>query len=144
MFNSMRNVIMLILTINLLLLCACDSAEMQEYYSEKGNYINASGTVTHIKYSENEYALYLGFSADLVPSCDGTDFKIVGANLTTVQANGIDEKIELGSKVEFITAPKYWGDGYVMPIVAITIDGEELLSFDEGYDNFMEWFDETN
>ncbi len=56
-----------------------------------------------------------------------------------MQSHGIDEKLKIGNSIEFVTAPKYFGDGYVMPIVAISVDGEALLSFDEGFENFQDW-----
>lgn len=43
-----------------------------------------------------------------------------------------------------MTAPRYFGDGYVMPIVAISVDGEQLLDYEEGYANFMEWLEKEN
>lgn len=122
----------------LFVLSTCCSEDEEQYYSEKENYINVTGTIAHIKYNEDGDALYLGFS-DLTPTCDDDTFKIVGENLTIVQANGIDEKLSIGNKIEFVTAPRYFGDGYVMPIVSITISGEELLTFEEGYTNFLEW-----
>ncbi len=131
-------VLSILLISHLFLMSACDSPEMMGYYLQKDHYIEATGTIIHIKYNENQDELYLGFS-DLEPTFDDVDFKIVGDNLSVVQQNGIDEKIELGTSVEFITAPRYFGDGYVMPIVGLTVDGEELLSFDEGYENFMDW-----
>ena len=127
-------VLNILLILHLFLMSACDSPEMKGYYLQKDHYIEATGTIIHIKYNENQDELYLGFS-DLEPTFDDVDFKIVGDNLSVVQQNGIDEKIELGTSVEFITAPRYFGDGYVMPIVGLTVDGEELLSFDEGYEN---------
>ena len=42
-------------------------------------------------------------------------------------------------EVVFITAPRHFGDGYVMPIVAISINGESLLDFNDGYANLMNW-----
>ncbi len=114
------------------------SPKMKRYYSQKENYINASGKVTHIKYNEESTALYLGFS-ELTPEFDDNSFKIEGNNLPIVKENGIDEKIKLGDKVEFVTAPKYFGDGYVMPIVAISVNGEVLLEFEEGYANYLEF-----
>ena len=48
-----------------------------------------------------------------------------------VLKNGISEKIKLGDTVEFVTAPRYFGDGYVMPIVAISVEGEQLLDYEE-------------
>ena len=65
-------------------------------------------------------------------------FKIVGENLAVVKQNGIDEKLEIGKTMEFVTAPGGWGDGYVYPIVEISVDGETLLGFEEGFPNFLE------
>jgi hypothetical protein len=118
------------------MLTAC--ASYLKYYSNQENYINATGIVSHIKYGEDNKSLYLGFS-ELSPVLDDTNFKIVGKNLLIVQEKGIDQKISLGDKVEFITAPKYFGDGYIMPIVALSVNGEVLLEFEEGYNNLIEW-----
>ena len=32
-----------------------------------------------------------------------------------------------------MSAPQYFGNGYVMPIVEISVDGVEYLSFEEGH-----------
>ena len=64
---------------------------------------------------------------------------IVGENLEIVKANRIDDKLKIGEQITFITAPKYFGDGYVMPIVAISISGENMLDFEEGYKNLLDW-----
>ena len=119
-------------------LSSCSTAKKQEYYSQKSNYINAAGTVTHISYNEDNTALYLGFS-ELTPQFDDNSFKIVGDNLLIVQERGIDQKIQIGVQVDFITAPKYFGDGYVMPIVAISVKDEKILGFEEGFDNLQKW-----
>lgn len=118
-------------------LCAC-SAEKLDYYSQRENYVRATGTITHIKYNDDHTGLYLAFS-NLSREFDDTSFKIVGSNLQIAQSNGIDSKLELGGEVSFMTAPKYFGDGYVMPIVAISINGESLLDFEDGYDNWLEY-----
>lgn len=117
------------------------TAKEKEYYAHKENYVTAVGTITFINYNEENTALYLGFS-DLTPGFSDSCFKIVGENLLTVQKNGIDQKIQIGKQVEFVSATKYFGDGYVMPMVAISVDGEVLLLFDEGFDNFQEWLKE--
>lgn len=46
--------------------------------------------------------------------------------------------LKLGEKVTFITAPRYFGDGYTMPIVAIKTEEKELLKFEDGYKNLIE------
>lgn len=110
----------------------------KSYYSDKSNYVTASGVIDHLKYNDDHSALYIGFS-DLDYNFDDTCFKIVGGNLSIVQENGIDDKIKIGDKITFVTAPEYFGDGYVMPIVSITVGDEELLGFEQGYDNLLEW-----
>lgn len=135
--KTLRNTILSVLLLCILMsLPSCYLSKKINYYSQRDNYITATGTVIHIKYNEDNSSLYLAFS-ELDPKFDDINFKIVGANLPIVQENGIDEKIELGDQVEFISAPKYFGDGYVMPIVAISVDGETLLDFEEGFSNWL-------
>ena len=125
----------------LLLCCSCYSSEEYLYYSQRENYIEVEGTVSYIKYNEDSTALYIGFSK-LSTALDDSCFKIVGDNLKIVKDNNIDDKLTEGEKISFVTAPKYFGDGYVMPIVSLTINGEILLEFDEGYTNFLNWLSE--
>lgn len=130
-------VLFICVIIVLAVFCSC-KAERIEYYSEKENYIDATGTVVFINYNEDATALYLEFS-DLSYRFDDACFKLVGENLRIAQENGIDDKLILGEQVAFKTAPRYFGDGYVMPIVAIYIDGECLLDFETGYTNLLDW-----
>lgn len=120
---------------------SCTTGKMKEYYSQQSNYVNVTGILTHISYNEDRTAIYLGFS-NLSPQFDDNNFKIVGNNLPIVQRNGIDEKIKIGDQVNFVTAARYFGDGYVMPIVEISVNEEKLLSFDEGFANFLKWLDD--
>ena len=135
----MKKIFALVFIITILMLVSCDSKEMRNYYSDKDNYVVATGEVTHIKYYNG--ALYLGFS-NLEPYMSDNSFKIVGENLVTVRNNGIDNKLKMGDHIEFVTAPKYFGDGYVMPIVEITVNGEKLLEFEEGFVNLNKWLEE--
>ena len=118
--------------------CTCGSAEKLIYYADKDNYISVTGIVESVINSSERSGLYIDFS-DLNPSLDDTCFKIVGENLNIVRKNGIEEKLKEEDEVVFITAPRYFGDGYVMPIVAISINGESLLDFNDGYANLMNW-----
>ena len=138
--TNSKKVFMMLLLLYILVLSACDSTKIKEYYKEKDNFVTATGTIIHIAYSKDNTELYLGFS-DLTPTFDDICFKIVGDNLSIVQKNNIDEKIKIGDTIEFITAPRYFGDGYVMPMVAVSVNGEELLEFEEGYANFLKWLE---
>lgn len=138
----MKKVIIFIISLTLFFLIfnSCESYKMKEYYSEKNNYVKAIGTVDHIMYNEDESRLCLGFS-DLEPRFDDDSFYIAGESLNIVRRKGIDKKLKIGDKVEFISAPRYFGDGYIMPIVGISVNGEELLSFEDGYDSLLKWLD---
>lgn len=141
-FLNVKRVIAGIFLLSLIgLSTSCSTIRMRKYYSDKDNYITATGIVTHISYNDDKTALYLGFS-DLNPQFDDNSFKIVGKNLPIVERNGIDEKIKIGDQVDFITAPRYFGDGYVMPIVGISLNEEELLDFEEGFANLLDWLDD--
>ena len=120
------------------LLTSCISIRYRIYYPVKDNYIEVSGVVSYMKYSDDHTELYIAFS-DMDRKLDDRSFEIVGENLRTVEKNGIEDKIKIGDRVTFVTAPKYFGDGYVMPIVAISANGESLLDFDEGFKNLMDY-----
>ena len=138
--SSLRQLIIIIHVVCILLvsLCSCSSSEMISYYSHKEHYISVIGTVSYINYSEDTTALYIGFS-EMYPTLDDTCFKICGENFEIVKANKIDDKLTIGEQIIFITAPMYFGDGYIMPIVALSINGEDLLNFEEGYENWIDW-----
>ena len=59
------------------------------------------------------------------------------ANATILKEAGIEEKLTPGVVFTFISAPKYFGDGYWCPIVGLEINGEVLLDFEIGYKNLM-------
>jgi len=122
----------------LICLSSCYSVRMNNYYSQKENYITVTGKVSYINYDEGSVSLYIGLS-EMSQDLDDSCFKLVGDNLRTVRMNGIDAKLEVGTNIELITAPEHFGDGYVMPVVAISINGESLLDFEEGYNNLLNW-----
>ncbi len=124
----------------LLGLSACLSTQQRKYYEEKGNYTEARGTVTYISYDEKSKALYIDFSVT-DPVFEDTCFKIVGDNYDIVKKNGIESILKNGSEVTFVTAPRYFGDGYVMPMVSISVGADTLLTFDEGFSNLLKWLD---
>ena len=101
------------------------------YYSDENNYIQATGTVTHIAYDDTMDYVCIAFS-DLSYQFSDNNFKISGENLNTVLRNGFAEKVQIGSTVSFMAAPRYFGDGYIVPIVALSVDSNVLLSFNNG------------
>ena len=139
LINYMKCIFGIVLVIVFFLITSSSYTSRQiEYYSNKSNYISAKGEVSNIEYNEDGDVLYITFSNISEPFSD-TRFKIVGENLLVVKSNGIDQKVKIGNEVEFISATKYFGDGYVMPIVGLSLEEEVLLEFEVGYDNLIEW-----
>lgn len=124
----------------LLGLSACQVVHMQDYYIEKGNYVTAKGIIESISYDEENRSVYIDFSLTS-PKFDDTCFKIVGDNYDIVIKRGIKSILKQGNEITFVTAPRYFGDGYVMPIVSVSTGGEMLLEFDEGVSNLISWLD---
>ena len=116
-----------------------ESIKMKNYYSEKGNYINASGTITDLEYAEDGDLLILRFGEDITPVNTFTSrkFLIEGRNLLAIKDAGFDEKVKVGGSVEFTTVPAVLY-GYARPIVSLTVNGEVLLEFEDGYTNLLE------
>ena len=122
---------------------SCEKARIQDYYAEQKNYVSATGTVTYISYHNEGTELYYIVS-DISYKFSDTEFKITGKNLQIVREKGVDEKIKVGDKITFVSAPGYFYDAYVMPIVALSVNGETLLDFDEGFKNLQEWLASGN
>lgn len=131
-------IVLLLVCSSFLCSCTISNRTMLKYYSVRSNYVTVNGIIDYIQDAPELNGLYLGFS-ELFPTMDDSCFKLVGANREIVLQRDILQKVQLGTTVNFITAPRYFGDGYVMPIVEISVDGEELLSFEEGYENLLEW-----
>ena len=109
-----------------------------EYYSEDSNYIMATGTVRHLAWGPDQSYVYIAFE-DIPEDYSDTNFVIEGENLRIVLENGFAEKVQLGTTVEYVSAPRYFWDGYSMPIVELSVDGEILLTFEEGKINLLDW-----
>ncbi len=125
-------------TLSLLIFALSNSSCMikkTKYYQNQRNYITVTGEIYFINDNETKRILYLAFD-NMSEKLDDNCFKIVGENYEIVKSSG---QITIGKSVEFITAPHYFGDGYVMPIVGLIVDGETILDFDTGYANLMKY-----
>ena len=110
------------------------------YYTNKSVYIQAEGTVKDIQYFPPDASLDLSGRLYLeIDECPGEfiwyDFYLWGTNADIVMSSEKYSDLQIGSHIEFMSAPYFFGDGYVYPIAALWIDGTEVLSFDEGLKN---------
>ena len=56
---SCKFIVLAIILCLIFCLSSCKMTEKQKYYSQKGNYIDATGRVTYIFYDDEHEALYL-------------------------------------------------------------------------------------
>ncbi len=141
--KKFMNLLFFVIIFSVFLFSSCGYCKEIDYYSDRNNYIVATGVVDFINFTDDKDGrssnrLYIGFS-DISEKFEDNCFVVIGRNMDIVLENGIETKLNVGDKVTFVAAPKVFGDGYVLPIVSMTIDEEELLGFDEGYLNLLEW-----
>lgn len=106
------------------------------YYSDKGNFITEEAVVTKILMSEEEECV--AFYLSEIDEVYQTDFFVIrNKSACRLIDDGIADKIKEGDTITYTSAPHYFGNGYSMPIVSLSVEGEELLGFEEGYGNLM-------
>lgn len=128
------------------LIQAKERRKLIDYYKNVDNFIQAAGTVVEILDQEEDCLLVLTFGEDVKSSVSSPQvfasrrLLIEGENYTAVKSKGFDEKIKVGSFLEFTTVVKALTQK-ARPIVSLTVDGETLLDFEEGYQGLMKQFE---
>ncbi|MGN1155741.1 MAG: hypothetical protein ACI4TK_06155 [Agathobacter sp.] len=136
MRKNAKFVVVLLALFLIIHLSGCNRLHEKEYYSDLSNFITEEAVVDNIIYDEERENIVLWLS-EIDASYQTGDFMIKGANVSIVIENGIFDKIKIGDKIMYTSAPGYFGDGYFMPIIGLSIGEEEILSFEEGYENLM-------
>ena len=100
------------------------------YYKDPTQFVELTAEVDYIHWDTNR--LTIGMT-DIPEGFSERTFKIEGEAYDAVLESGLKEQLTLGQRITFMSAPRYFGNGYVMPIVEISVDGVEYLSFEDGY-----------
>ena len=130
---------MLIVFVIIATMTGCYEEREKKYYSDKTNYITDEAIVDNIIYLEEEQKLVF-WLLEIDDAFQDNNFIVKGENVNLLMENDVLQKIKKGDKITYISAPEYFGDGYAMPIVALIIGEDELLSFEEGYNNLMKMY----
>lgn len=133
-------VIMLFAIIGLLSLLSLQFSIKEEYnyYKNVNNYVYASGQLDNYRFYGD--SLYISIN-DLNYEFSRNKFRLEGENVNLLKRRGFEQYMTPNVNIEIATAPRYFGNGYKMQIVALSIDGYTLLEFEEGYDNLMDWYE---
>ena len=111
----------------------------KEYYADINNFITDEAVVDNVIYNEEEEYIVLWLS-EIDEAYQSSDFIIEDNNATLVLQNGILDKIKIGDVITYTSAPRIFGNGDFMPIIEISVSGEELLNADDGYRNLMDLY----
>ena len=111
-------------------------AQEYKYYAQEENFVEVTGEVKHLAWNEEEERVAFSLTARPEGFVEAT-FDIEGDNFRVVADKGGAEHLKVGAVVTFMAAPRYFGDGYIVPAASLTADGVELLSFEEGYENLL-------
>lgn len=131
--------VLALVLITLFQLVGCSKMHEKEYYEDINNFITDEAVVDNIIHNEKEkYIVFWLSEIDEAYECN--DFIIEGNNVDLVLQNGILDKIEIGDVITYTSAPRIFGNGDFMPIIQISVSGEELLNIDDGYKNLMDLY----
>ena len=139
----------LILSFFCLSLSSCgDKEKMLEAYNNDKNYYEYRGVISFFEKETHDNGNFLNFSSvtkkddnnnevevDMRNEFHGNDFLIYAKNTEKVW-NDLNPFI--GQEIFFVSCPIIFHHGYFPPIVQITYDDVEILSFKEGKEALLE------
>lgn len=131
-----KYIVLSLVLITLFQLVGCSKMHEKEYYADINNFITEEAIVDNIIHNEEEEYIVFWLS-EIDEAYASSDFIIEGNNADLVLQNGILDKIEIGDVITYTSAPRILGNGDFMPIIQISVSGEELLNLDDGYKNLM-------
>ena len=125
---------------------------LREYYSNDNSYETLEGTIIEDGIGQNSTynRVYISVKCESEKSkfskwdagyyekgCIATFRVELGKR---EECEELCKKLTEGTKIRFTTAPeKYFWDGYLRPVVAIDVDGECILEYDQGKTYLLQW-----
>lgn len=116
--------------------------QMTKYYSNDNNYYQGKGTISEIVYEKDSlFKLYLKEISVKNNDGDKQEKKSSFFRIYSIDINQTYELLnpEIGLEIDFYCSFNIFYHGQVFPIIQITANGEEILSFEEGKEALLEW-----
>ncbi len=117
-------------------------AAQLKYYSDQKNFVETTGVVKQIVISEKAKEIAM----EIVNLSSDSEkfliyfFTIRDTNFELLIKRGFKELVKIGDTIRISAAPGTSYNGCTMPIVALSTDEKVLLTFEEGYLNFIKDF----
>lgn len=111
---------------------------MLEYYADDNVYVQLTGEVIEKDtYSSAILKIKITlFDSDFNLYGQDSDYFMLYSNIEIL------DSVYIGDIIEFTSAPRIFYDGQKFPILSLSKDGQELLSFEEGKSNYLKWIKE--
>ena len=108
------------------------------YYRNLKNYHTVDAVVDTMEYNDDTNQLYLDLFIDAGrPFESHWQYTLFPESADTAIQAGILKDVHPGDTVTITVAPSVIGDGYRIPIAAISHDGKNYLTFDVGWENIL-------
>ena len=130
--------------------CDCNGPlrrKMLEYYENDKNYKQFSGIIRVIDYFEIKDEMYLEielFNVDVLREDPNFTLFLKDGRATFVIVDWSKYSFELKEENVFFTSAGFqFYSTHTYPIIALSNEEEELISFVEGKQNYIDWINET-
>lgn len=144
----MRKALCIMVILSIAFLCACDfnaplRNKMVDYYSKTENYSALKGKIASIKI--NSDAQEISIEIDILTP--GHNFplnsKTNHCEFVIVNYTEEEKSISVGDEIEFTSAPMYFYNGHVLPVVSLKVGDKEITTFGEGQVRYLSWIKQT-
>lgn len=145
----MKKIILsLTLMINILLLSSCDfnaplRNKMVDYYSKNENYIELYGIVVSSSINENKQENILEVTILTENHNFPTNAETGFGEFIIVNYDKYNFDLKTNDEIIFKSATMYFYNGHYLPIVSLEKNGEILLNFYDGKENYLKWIQTT-
>ena len=112
---------------------------MIEKYSDNQNYVTLSGEIV-----EDDESVFLEENAVLIRCPEIRDYIHYQGELCRYYIHTKEAlDLKVGDQIDFVTVPFHFYNGHKLPIVELKLNGNTLLTFEEGKENLIEWVKRT-
>ena len=144
----MKRMLAFLVALSISLLCACDvnaplRTKMLDYYSNAENYSFLKGKISSVVVDEEERQIHLEIDI-LTPGHAFTSNPHTGlSQFIIVDFTEEERKLSVDEEVEFMSAPMYFYNGHVLPVVSLKVGDTEIMTFEEGRERYLLWIKQT-
>lgn len=152
----MKKLLLVPLSFLLMFLSGCQllfmsNKNMLKYYVDNDNYGEVIGEVVekNVTPATDSYqstcllTLEVTFGVEFYKK-DGIEVELpINDYFEIFGHEGLYDMVDVGDVIKLISAPRIFYDGHNKPIVALSKDGQTVLSFEKGKADYIEWIIRT-